>query len=406
MAIERILHSYSIHELLHKLSSDEAPIILLTAPNYEDRSVTVAEWFRDQFYSMRNKSLGVQVVWFQAPGVDNILDRIKASNRDRVIRLFDIDSDESIVNPRLVQNVRVDYPNGNILRVVDSVRSLASRLGGNATLLFDFSSMPRSIMRNLLQELLNDDNISSTGKNPDMNGLISKYCFLYTNAHSYPEGLENDIIGGILGYFSRKSVDEMVESAAMLDAIISLSGSSHSVSQAVDSLLSYERPEGANIGSLVLLNRNNLLYSYKQSARITWALNEVMRYRTDVVYAFDFADMIRHVFDRCDIAILNHLQYKKNGGEDLPGFLVGGFGPKPIELAAYLARKRYLHLMKLGGYSGFSDVLHVAGYQYTTRYSHGVGSGGMSMGCDAINVFELNVSELLSPLVRGDRVVD
>jgi len=62
--------------------------------------------------------------------------------------------------------------------------------------------------------------------------------------------------------------------------------------------------------------------------------------------------------------------------------------------------------MKLGGYSGFSDVLHVAGYQYTTRYSHGVGSGGMSMGCDAINVFELNVSELLSPLVRGDRVVD
>lgn len=97
MTIERILHSYSIHELLHKLSGDEAPIILLTAPNYEDRSVTVAEWFRDQFYSMRNKSLGVQVVWFQAPGVDNILDRIKASNRDRVIRLFDIDSDESIV---------------------------------------------------------------------------------------------------------------------------------------------------------------------------------------------------------------------------------------------------------------------------------------------------------------------
>jgi hypothetical protein len=71
------------------------------------------------------------------------------------------------------------------------------------------------------------------------------------------------------------------------------------------------------------------------------------------------------------------------------GVLLGGFGPKPIGLAALPARMRYQRLMESGGYSATSDVLQVRGWQYTTRYSHGVGP---------LKAFEIHLDELYAPV--------
>ena len=69
----------------------------------------------------------------------------------------------------------------------------------------------------------------------------------------------------------------------------------------------------------------------------------------------------------------------------MPTFLIGGFGPKPIGLASLLARMRYDRAISNQGYHSTSDVLQVTGWQYTTRYSHGVGP---------MKAFEVDVEEL------------
>lgn len=374
-----ILREIDLDLLAEEVSNGAAPIVFVTAPNFEDRSVSFASWMRERL-ATSSENVAVQVLWLQSPGIDDILDRIKADNRDTVADQF------KHLGARLAMT-RVDLPASDVDVVLNKNRELANMIGGRATLALDFSSLPRTVVRHLLdgvvREQLTDPNSSR----------YSRIVFLYAAAADYPSGADSDIIGGIVGYFTRRSMHDLISTAGVLEALVSLAGTSHDSAQALDALWDHGLPARTTVSSLAFLNRENFIYSYQRLARATWALKRARETDTELIYAFELGDVIRHVFERTDRALRRHLEYREAGGEGMPTYLIGGFGPKPLGLAALLAIMRYQRIMESSGHAATSDVLQVRGWQYTTRYSQGVGS---------LKAFEIQLDELYAPLRSAD----
>lgn len=358
------------------LDSDE-PVVVLVAPNFEDRSVHAASWVLDALAG-RTESVAAQTVWLQTPGVDDIFDRIKAANRDQVASSF------KHLRERSTQ-LRVDLPASDAGLLLNKNLDLVNSVGGEATLVVDISSLPRTVVRHIL------DGIVQAHARTKVSGArrYRRVICLYTAAGDYPVGADSDVIGGVDGYFTKRSVHDLISTAGVLDAVISLAGTSHDSAQTLDALWQHGLPASTNISATVLMNRENFVYSYQRLAHAAWTLNQSVRHGTDLVYSFEIADVVRQIFARTENALHRHTEYREAGGEGVPTFLVGGFGPKPLGLAALLASMRYRRVMDSHRISATTDVLQVRGWQYTTRYSHGVGD---------MKAFEIDLDCLDAPL--------
>lgn len=370
---KQILRELSTDDLGQQLASGSSPTVYMVAPNFEDRSVTAAKWIQGVVSTSR--ATAMQILWLQTPGVDDVFDRIKADNRDDLARRF------SFLGQNL-EVARLDLPAGDTDAVLGINRDLAKRVGGRATLVLDISSLPRTIVRHLLDGVVKAHYLPGQRTKP-----FERVICLYTAAASYPPGADADMIGGVSGYFTKRGIHELIAKAGILDATVSLAGTSHDAAQTLDALWSHGLTAHSTINATVLLNRENFVYSYQRLAHGTWALKRAAAENTELVYAFELSDVIRDVFERTDMALTRHRAYRDNGGAGLPTFLLGGFGPKPIGLAALLAQMRYEHTMRSGDYEAVSDVLKITGWQYTTRYSHGEGM---------IKAFEVDLDALFA----------
>lgn len=373
---ERILRELDPVQLAEDIAAVGNPVVFLAAPNFEDRSVAAAKWFR-QGIAGRTEGIGVHVVWLQTPGVDDIFDRIKADNRDHVVASF------GVPETQFVDTTRLDLPSTDTRIVIDKTRDLARRLNGNATLIVDISSLPRTIVRHLLDGIVTDQ--TAAALQGATTPLFSRVVCLYTAAGDYPVGADADMIGGIEGYYTKRGLHDLIRSAGVLEAFVSMAGTAHDAAQTFDALWSHGTSAKTSVSASIFLNRENFVYSYQRLGHETWALTTAKRNATELFYTFETRDVIRHIFRIADQAVNRHLKYRQQDGVGIPTFLLGGYGPKPIGLAALLARMRYERAMTEHGYPSTSDVLQVTGFQYTTRYSHGVGP---------MKAFEVDVNEL------------
>lgn len=370
-----IMREVAVVDVVAELQDPDSAIVFVVAPNFEDRSVHSADWLAAQEVAGR---LAMQVLWFQTPGVDDIFDRIKADNRDRVLAQFKhLDS--------CLAATRVDLPATDVNIVLGRLRRLANEVGGRATLVLDISSIPRAVVRLLIDALSR------------VNGGVPERPFdrilcLYSAASEYPQGVDSDMIGGVLGYFTDRSIYDLISTAGILEAVVSLAGTSHDSAQTLDALWEHGLRARTSISAIAYMNRSNMVYSYERLARAAWVLNKAKINDTEMIYAFELGDAVRHIFERTDRALEHHMDYRRAGGEGIPTYLVGGFGPKPIGLAALLASMRYEHVMSRQKLPATSDVLQVRGSQYTTRYSHGVSE---------LRCFEINFDCLYTPLTQG-----
>lgn len=371
----KILDEVNIASLGEDIAIGKDPIVFLSAPNFEDRSVRSAAWMLDVLGG-RREGVAVQVLWLQTPGVDDVFDRIKADNRDAVARQF------SIFGSKFV-TTRVDLPAMDANLVLNRNRDLVNKLGGRASLLLDISSLPRTVVRHLLDGIVREQLGEPTPSR------YSRIICLYTAAGDYPLGADSDVIGGIAGYFTKRNIHDLISTAGILDAVVSLAGTSHDSAQTLDALWEHGLSARTTVSSLAFINRENFIYSYQRLAHAAWVLNRGRETGTDLLYAFELEDVVRQIFERTELALVRHGEYRAAGGEGMPTYLLGGFGPKPIGLAALLATMRYQRLMESGGHSATSDVLQVRGWQYTTRYSHGVGP---------LKAFEIHLDELYAPV--------
>lgn len=367
----QILRELSIDDLGHQLASGSSPSVYMVAPNFEDRSVAAAKWIQELLSPGELNAM--QILWLQTPGVDDVFDRIKADNRDDLAGRF------AFLGHNLKVS-RLDLPNGDTEALLRNNAELAKRVGGNATLVLDISSLPRNVVRRLLGGIVRAHYRYGQRAKP-----FGRVVFLYTAAASYPPGADADMIGGVVGYFTGESIHDLISRAGILDATVSLAGTSHDAAQTLDALWNHGLTAHSTISATVLLNRENFVYSYQRLAHGTWAVKEAAAKNTELVYAFELGDAIRDMFERTDSAIARHRAYRDHGGLGQPTFLLGGFGPKPIGLAALLAQMRYENTMATGGYETTSDVLKITGWQYTTRYSHGEG---------VIKAFEVDLDAL------------
>lgn len=374
MSAPELLREISMAGLERDVASGAAPIVFVAAPNFEDRSVRSAGWMLEALDG-RNNDIAAQVVWLQTPGVDDIFDRIKADNRDRVVSQF------RYLGSRLAET-RIDLPATDVNVVMNRNRDFVNKVGRGAVLIIDISSLPRTIVRHLLDGIVRDQ-LSDPGT-----PRYSRIVCLYTAAGAYPVGADSDMIGGVLGYFTKRSIHDLISTAGILDAVVSLAGTSHDSAQTLDAMWEHGLSARTTLSSVALLNRENFVYSYQRLAHAAWVLNRARDTSTDLVYAFELADVIQHIFARTETAIQSHVEYRRAGGEGLPTYLIGGYGPKPIGLAALLASMRYRRAMESRDLMAVSDVLQVRGWQYTTRYSHGVG---------ALRAFEIDVAALHQP---------
>lgn len=371
-----ILGEIDIQAVERLLTRSDEPVLFVSAPNFEDRSVYSAEWVAERAVS--SPSFAVQVLWLQTPGVDDIFDQIKADNREAVSTMFRRFGEKGRLDV-----TRIDLPAADVNTPLTKCRALADDLGGGVTLVLDISSLPRTIVRHLLDGFVRE-RLEASGLQ-----RYARIICLYASAEDYPVGADSDIIGSIIGYFTRKNIHSLISDAGILDAAVSLAGTGHDSAQTLDALWEHGLPARTSITSFVLLNRENFVYSYKRLANAAWVLNRAHQYDTQVVYNFEIADIVRQLFERTDLAIRNHREYRLTGGEGMPTYLIGGFGPKPIGLAALLAGMRYRRLMEDHNLVATVDVLQVRGWQYTTRYSHGVGS---------LKAFEVELDKLYEPL--------
>lgn len=360
-----ILPDIDLDEVRKVFTDPNQSVIFVTAPNFEDRSTRCAEWI-SEFAADGAARLAVHVLTLQTPGVDDIFDRVKADNRDHVTKLFRrLDSSRRAVT-------QIDLPADETRLALDRTRELARHMGGPVVVVLDISSMPRTIVRHLLDGLLSDWNVNQLPRSGRRTWFDRLIC-LYTAAGKYPAGADSDVLGGINGYFTGRPLHELISMSSAVDAFISLAGTQHDAAQALDALWSNRSPMATTVTSLVYLNGQNLLYSYRRLTLGTWALNKAIKENDRVIFAFDINDAIRHIFAAADAALSRHGRLLAENEEERPILLIGGFGPKPIGLAALLSRKRYEHMCRRMGIGGNSDVLQVTGWQYTTRYSHGTG---------------------------------
>lgn len=375
-----ILGEIDVRAVEELVAEGGAPVLFVVAPNFEDRSVYSAEWMSPHVAD--SSRFAVQVLWLQTPGVDDIFDQIKADNRDAVSTIF-----RRLKEKNRLEVTRIDLPAAGVNTPLARCRSLADGLGGGVTLVLDISSLPRTLVRHLLDGFIRERSEAS--------GLqrYARIICLYTSAGDYPVGADSDMIGGVIGYFTKKNIHSLISDAGVLDAAVSLAGTGHDSAQTLDALWEHGLPARTSISGLVLLNRENFVYSYKRLAHTAWVLNRARQYDTEVIYSFEIADVVRHVFERTDLAVRSHREYLLSGGEGMPTFLIGGFGPKPIGLAALLAGMRYRRLMESLNLVATVDVLQVRGWQYTTRYSHGSGS---------LKAFEIALEKLYEPLALDD----
>ncbi|CPZ33672.1 hypothetical protein [Mycobacteroides abscessus] len=374
--------------LINSLQSNEYGHVFVIAPNFEERSLGATELLENALDNVQNRdSVAIFQITLQSKRPTDILDRIKSVNRD-------LSCDTLAARAQFESRV-IELPMGSESSVpmITRIRRLCENSGRRVKLYLDISALPRTVLFEIIEALLRDWD-PSTGVRVARECFVVSIGFLYTPARSYAAGHDADVLGTIVGRYTRDPLHALVDNHRdRVDISLSLAGTAHEVAQTVGTLPASGGPsDGLVLRPFMYFSRSNYKLSHDKFGDHLWAIRQLKNRFEPLAYTFSIPHMASLLAEHASTAARDHLVRLRNNPADRSFFIIGGFGPKPIGLCAYLAKKRYDSIVAAQGLSDQSDVLVMQGSQYTSIYS---------VGAEDTQVYEIDVSYLLSPTAEG-----
>lgn len=350
----------SIEKLV--LERTNTPLVVVLCPNYEDRSQAIAQNIISFSEQITRPIYYLMVCLKNKKNNDMILEDLKASNIKNVSLKLKI-SDENIE--------WLNYPNdfsSNALRsLLERILHESIANGKFADILFDISTMPRTIVFHLCEHI----------QTFILDKTVGKIFFAYAQPKAYSKVHYAQDVGILKGMFSGKPL--CFGNNQSIHAVIFPSRTGHEGKLLCDSLDNLNRSPSYNIyfpihaiefnSSLEIMRANQTLldreaYNNYFYCSLQDAIKELDEYFKN---------------ESLNLSKIVSQESATSGSMMKQTYLVAPFGSKIFVPIAYFELKR---LKKISPQLIDIEICHVRGFQYTSVYSIGVGN---------ITCFELEV---------------
>jgi len=352
------LSSIQLNKLLERIESSSRSIAIVIAPNFEERSISFVKRLLNRLAD--NKEARSKIWWFmitlQGDHPPQILDAIKARNAQRCWKLIEKNSPES-------------FRAHEILLYPAESRSLGYRLDSffremdeEFDLIIDYSSIPRSLLTQILNE------VSSSYKSSARLADATELYLTYTWADGYPQNTRTEFVGEIMGHYSQTNLEKLIANKDLVDIVVFSGGNVHDVAATMELLYRSILGKNLSVSLCILLNDVNMSIS-QENMRNNYKtlLDTFSRDSSSIRFVFSVDDAYEFLSSFVSKSLCNT--------EPGRGFLgIAPFGPKPVGVAAHFALTQYAS-SNPGAKRGDYDILTVSDAQYLSVYSLGEGLG-------------------------------
>lgn len=344
------------------LEKTNIPLIILLCPNYEDRTQAIAQCVNATMDKVTRPVHYLVVCLKNKKNNDMILEDLKETNIKGISSVLDIPD----------ENIKwLDYPNNfssNALRsLIENVLNNTDFLNEPADVLFDISTMPRSIIFHLCEHISAFITVKRIGK----------IFFAYAQPKAYSRVHYAQDIGTLKGMFSGKPL--VLDNKQSVHAVVFPSRTGHEGKLLCDSLDYLNRSPSYNIYFPIHATEFN---SSMEIMRANQSLLDREAYNS--YFYCSLLDAVKKLDDYFKKESLYLQRLIKKEGEDCGAtvkqtYLVAPFGSKIFMPVAYF---ELIRLRDIAPQLVNIEICHVKGFQYTSIYSIGVGK---------ISCFELEV---------------
>lgn len=335
------------------LENTDTPLVIVLCPNYEDRSQAIAQSINCFAKNITRPIHYLMICLKNKKNNDLILEDLKESNIKKVSSILNI-ADENIE--------WLDYPNdfsSNALRtLLEYTLSESFFKEKPADVLFDISTMPRSIVFHLCEHI-----------QTFIAQKVGKIFFAYAQSKAYSKVHYAQDVGILKGMFSGKPL--RFDNDQSIHAVIFPSRTGHEGKLLCDSLDNLNRSPSYNIYFPIHATEYN---SSLEIMRANQSLLDREAYNN--YFYCSLQDAIKELDDYFKNECFNLDSIKKQE-ETTPGsamkqtYLVAPFGSKIFVPVAYF---ELLRLKNIAPQLVNIEICHVKGFQYTSVYSIGVGN--------------------------------
>lgn len=336
-------------------SPETKQVMIILAPNFEERSVHCCRELLDMIDAESTKArISWIVLTLQGRHSPTFLDAIKAVNVRRVLGLLHESGHANDLDHRTLE-----YPMDQG-KFISELALLIRGIAAIDELIVDYSALPR----NLLSALIEEVEASSGGarKFP----RVKSVSMLYAWAVAYPKASGPELLGEVVGHFSRLPLRSLLEGRDHAEVVIFAAGTTHDAFSLLESLRGHGMGNQIGIHLVNFMHTDNLLESRLKLRSHYTLIRDAPQQGVQVRYVFNPRHALAYMRDVAKVCV----QASEDGARSL--LAIGSFGPKPIAVAAqFVAQElRRIH----GALTDVqADVLNSRGSQYLSPYSLGAG---------------------------------
>lgn len=323
-----------------------APSIVISTPNYEERSVAFLERFLDSCSSdaIDPSRVLMHFLWPQGSST-----RVDILEQMKILHFGSLSQRLEKYASRLHI---IAYPDGfNDKEVIDVVLESAQGFPGEPyNLIVDISCMPKRALMAVC------DGIQQVNRSDD-SGHPASVFFVYATPREYAALRYAQDVGEVRGYFSGRPVHQ--SRADHVTAVVFPSLQGYEGKLLYDALRGYL---SRSLTAFVAVSGRDY-----QTSLATMRANQFLleQHDVDVVYYFSLLDGI----DKLSKCIGAEAELGAERAAQARMFMVAPFGPKVFAVAAYFL----LRNLPTSERSLTTEIAHVSGFQYLSLYSLGFG---------------------------------
>lgn len=360
------------HRLRSQMIEQPFPFVILVAPNFEDRSLAIAEDLC--VHATGNvKNIRVGVVTLQGQEEYDVRDLIKARNCNRCMH--------NLAQAGFKESANLQHR--SLQNPIDEagLRALFATLESGIdqyNLVIDVSALPRSFLWRLLEYIKNGGGDARPGSKARRVFLVYSWAMTYSNS------LEHESVGEVVDHIREQPIANVIKTYRSADVVLVSSGSSNAAMHVLNTVKRNSSERDVELEFISFLRPDRFQFFWASALRQQELYSRTtLRDRVSKSYVFDeehalywlrdlAARSLQRLIDRLD-----HL------------FVVVPGGPKIISILAQYVMEEYLEKINMelegGQLSNLENFkrrrfVAVGGHgrgQYLSLYSFGI-SGDFS----------------------------
>lgn len=366
------VHVRDWSRLRNQMIDELVPFVILVAPNFEDRSLAVAEDLCVHA-SGDISNIRIGVVTLQGREEYDVRDLIKARNCNRCMH--------NLHQAGFKENANLQHKSLENPVSESDLRALFASLEGGIdeyNLVIDVSALPRSFLWGMLEYVKNGS------QHPRPGSKARKIYLVYSWAMTYSNLLEHESVGDVVDHVREQPISKVIETYKSADVVLFSSGSTNAAVHILNTIKRNSSERDIELEFISFLRPDRFRFFWESALRQQELYSRTtLRDRVSKSYVFDEEHALHWLRDLASRSIerlvdrLDHL------------FVVIPGGPKIISILAQFVMEEYLQKIdaeletgRLGEKNGFKmrRFVAVGGHgrgQYLSLYSFGI-SGDFS----------------------------